>query len=291
MISNEKLTEIYAAMLRCRMIAQRAGSLFQYGKLGNNLPFPVGNEASAVASVIDLGPSDVLCLRDDDLMPGIVKGASLANTFRSLALARKDRSREEPYSQTAEFKQLNILPMSTVDAQIKTVRECAKVAKREKEGRVILAFPACGKESRGRWDEAIQLAGSRNLPIIFVVYAAWNSEEHPGPRDATLNGIPAIVVDGADAVAIYRVACEAIARARQGRGPTIMECITVHDASATAKVEDRIHIEMEHPVLNDPNLTMEEYLRRKGLWSEPSFRQWLADCGRELDLATRFLED
>jgi pyruvate dehydrogenase E1 component alpha subunit len=290
LISNEKLIAIYAAMLRCRMIGQRAESLFQQGKLGKNL-LPVGQEASAVASVIDLHLEDALCLRDDDLMPGIVKGASLDRVFRSLAVTRKDKSLDESSKQAAEFNRLNILLALTAEGQIKGVREHAQEAKRGKNGRVVLAFPGCSSESHARWDEAMRHAGSRNLPIIFVVHGAWKHQEHARPREAMLNGVPAIVVDAGDAVAIYRVAYEAIARARQGRGPSIVECTSVHEAHTTFQIADRIHIEAEHPVLNDPNLTMEGYLRRKGLWNELNHRQWVADFGRELDLATRFIED
>ena len=273
------------------MIAQRAEALSHHGKLGNHLPLPAGREASAVASVIDLSPDDVLCLPGDDLMPGIVKGASMEHAFRVLAVAPKSPSRGESSSHAAAFKPLNILFASSAEPQIKAIRDRAQAAKREKKGRVILAFPACWSESRARWDETMRIAGSRNLPIVFVVYGAWTPQEHPGSREAMLNGIPAMVVDAADAVAIYRVACEAIARARQGRGPTIIECIALHDAGAPPRVAGRIHIETEQSVPSDPNLTMEEYLRRKGLWSDVNYRKWVAGIGRELDLATRFLED
>jgi TPP-dependent pyruvate/acetoin dehydrogenase alpha subunit len=289
LISNEKLIAIYAAMLRCRMIGQRARSLFQQDKLRNNL-LPMGREASTVASVIDLGREDTLCLHDDDLMPGIVKGASPEHVLRALATARKDQTLDDSLSRAAEFDRLNILLTPTAESQIRAVRERAQAAKRGKKGRVVLAFP-CSSESRAKWDEAMRLAGLRNLPIVFVFYDAWKPEGGAGPREAMLNGLPAMVVDAGDAVAIYRVACEAIARARQGRGPSIVECVTVHDGGATSPAAGRIHIESEHPVPNDPILTMEDYLKRKGLWSEPSYRQWVADYGRELDLATRFMRD
>ena len=109
--------------------------------------------------------------------------------------------------------------------------------------------------------------------------------------DATLNGIPAIAVDASDAVAIYRVACEAIARARQGRGPTLVECVPVPDAGALPPSAERIHLQTEFRALNDPNLAMKDHLKRKGLWNEENFRQWVIDFERELDVATRFLNE
>jgi pyruvate dehydrogenase E1 component alpha subunit len=78
---------------------------------------------------------------------------------------------------------------------------------------------------------------------------------------------PAIAVDGSDAVAVYRVAHEAIAHARMGHGPTLIECLT--DGSNPA----------------DPILNMEKYLIRKGLFTEELKTEVIGGFSRELDAA------
>jgi TPP-dependent pyruvate/acetoin dehydrogenase alpha subunit len=273
------------------MIEQRAELLFQRGKLKGDFQKSVGREASAVAFVIDLQPGDVLCLRNEDVMPGFVKGASLENSFRSLASISgrplPNRSSDPP----ADFKRLNIVTASNATAQIGAVRESALAAKGAKTGTIVMAFPAREPVSREKWDAAMSLAGSKNLPVVFVVHGAWRTHNGPGTPDATQNGIPMITVDASDAVAAYRVACEAIVRARQGRGPTLVESVAVPDAGADLPAPDRIHLQTEGRVSADPNLAMKDYLKRKGLWSEENHRQSLANFERELDLATRFLND
>jgi TPP-dependent pyruvate/acetoin dehydrogenase alpha subunit len=273
------------------MIEQRAEFLFQRGKLKGDLQKSMGREASAVAFVIDLQPADVLCLHDEDLMPGFVKGASLEDSFRSLASTSHSPLRDQSSDRLAGFKRLNIVAASNSAAQIGAIRESALAATRAKASAIVMAFPARVPDSRAKWNAVMSLAGSKNLPVVFVVHGEWRAQEGPGTPDARQNGIPAIAVDASDAVAAYRVACEAIARARQGRGPTLVECLNVPCDAADLPAPDRIHLQTEGPVSADPSPPMKDYLKRKGLWNEEGHRQWVADFERELDLATGFLND
>jgi TPP-dependent pyruvate/acetoin dehydrogenase alpha subunit len=273
------------------MIEQRAEFLFQRGKLKGDLQKSMGREASAVAFVIDLQPADVLCLHDEDLMPGFVKGASLEDSFRSLASTSHSPLRDQSSDRLAGFKRLNIVAASNSAAQIGAIRESALAATRAKASAIVMAFPARVPDSRAKWNAVMSLAGSKNLPVVFVVHGEWRAQEGPGTPDARQNGIPAIAVDASDAVAAYRVACEAIARARQGRGPTLVECLNVPCDAEDLPALDRIHLQTEGPVSADPSPPMKDYLKRKGLWNEEGHRQWVADFERELDLATGFLND
>ena len=81
---------------------------------------------------------------------------------------------------------------------------------------------------------------------------------------------PVIAVDGNDAVAVYRVASEAIAHARKGDGPTLIECIRTK--------------------AGDPLLNMEKYLVRKGLFSEEFKRKVAAGCSEKLDAALQIVQ-
>src|SRR4051812_10859906 len=85
LISNEKLLAIYAAMLKCRLLEQRATALFQHGRLDTDLHVSAGLEATAAAGVVDLQQADTLCLAPNDWVPAFVKGMSLETVFRALA--------------------------------------------------------------------------------------------------------------------------------------------------------------------------------------------------------------
>jgi pyruvate dehydrogenase E1 component alpha subunit len=294
LISDEKLIAIYAAMAKCRMIERRAESLFQHGKLASDFHLSAGREASAAAVVIDLRTEDALCLSPGDRMPAFAKGASVENTFRSLAASEEERKRGRIALEAKEYGRLNILPPDQTPEQIRSMREFAQTAKEEKKGNIVVAFFTANSETLALWEEALTFTGANRLPVIFVHHAEGQEKREFGAADGMVNGIPAIVVDGGDAVALYRVASEAISRARQGRGPTFVECsmppaATVLDADCIYKPETG-NSEAEQ-LMVDPIVSMEAFLKQKCLWNEETHRQLVTDFGRELDLATRFLND
>ncbi len=118
----------------------------------------------------------------------------------------------------------------------------------------------------------MKFAGAQRLPIFFVSQCT-NRGARPDNRSnggggrlkAKSYGFPAIAVEGNDAVAVYRVACEAIAHARKGDGPTLIECQCWQEG--------------------DPLLKMEKYLDRKGLFSEKFRRQVESGFIAKLDTA------
>jgi len=277
LISNAKLIEIYSAMLKCRMIEERAGLLCKQGRLPANLKASIGQEASAAAFVIDLLPGDTLCPTANDISPAFVKGLSLEEMFRAIvegSLGSRDRK---------------ILPPSpSITVRLKSVSQEARTIKTANQGAVMVAFFANEIEFDDAWRETVSEAGNERLPIIFVCYA--NAGHHTA-EEAMIFGVPAIVVDGSDAVALYRVASEAMNRARQGRGPTLVECITLlsDDPEVNASNKNCIYTNTEQSLALDPIATMEKYLSFKGLFDKQLCRQITSDFASELDLATRFL--
>ena len=110
--------------------------------------------------------------------------------------------------------------------------------------------------------EALSYAAKHKLPVVFVV---------SGPLSGK-NTLPVIEVDANDVVAIYRVSQEAIRRAREGHGPTL---IVTNIAPGSA---------------HDPLEFMEQYLRTRRLWSDAWKQQLTKDFHSELDLITAALE-
>jgi len=272
------------------MIQQRVQLLFQQGKLRSDLRNSMGRDAAAVAFVIDLRLDDTLCLWNGDLVPAFVKGASLEEWFRASASNKNGDSQRGSPDHLAGFGRLNIVTALNAAEQIGAIRQLALAAKRNDSTNVVVVFPAPRPQLRARWDAAMKLAGSKGLPVVFVVHGAWKTDD-PSTPEAFLNGIPAISVDGSDAVAAYRVACEAIVRARQRRGPSLVECVALSQTPPPSPEADRIHLQTGTPFPMDSSVAMKDYLKLRGLWSEESYRQKVADIESELDLATRFLND
>jgi|SRR5947209_8450058 len=113
----------------------------------------------------------------------------------------------------------------------------------------------------GPWQESVHYAAKNKLPVVFVV-------SEPGSGK---NSIPSIEVDANDVVAIYRVSQEAIRRAREAHGPTL---IVAHIAAGSA---------------DDPLEFMEQYLRTRRLWSDSWKQKLTKDFNHELDLVVTSL--
>jgi pyruvate dehydrogenase E1 component alpha subunit len=246
LISIEKLLQLYVTTLKCRMIQERIRILFKQNKLiGHSLVAqnaPWGQEAAVVGVTIDLLPEDTIFPHPGDLIPFFVKDLQLKTLFRALF---------NPFA-----------PPSSTAAQLKIATDTAMIDKLTSNNKIAVALSS-KSTSLGPWQKALRFAGLRNLPMIFL---SWNHI----PLKTKAHGLPAITVDGNDVVAVYRVACEAIAHARMGSGPTLIECQT----------------DSQNPV--DPILNMEKYLIRKGIFSEEFKREQAVSFSKELDAAISF---
>ena len=135
----------------------------------------------------------------------------------------------------ADFSKGMLGANAIVGAGIPLAVGAAFTAKYKETGGVAVAFFGDGATNQGVFHESVNLAAVFNLPVIFACenngYAQSTSVEYAVPvKDiadrAASYSIPGIVVDGMDALAVYEAAGEAIARARAGEGPTLLEMKT-----------------------------------------------------------------
>ena len=104
-----------------------------------------------------------------------------------------------------------------------------------KDGNVAVCFFGDGASNAGTFHEAANMAGLFRVPLVLVcennLYGEWTRQADHQPIDdiadrAASYDMPGVTVDGMDAFAVYEAASEAIARARRGEGPTLLECKT-----------------------------------------------------------------
>lgn len=114
------------------------------------------------------------------------------------------------------------------------------------------------------WRPAVSFASQRKLPVLFVLAHSTGENQNAFHelRNEAQALLPAITVDGNDVVAVYRVAEESMRRARQGLGPSLIEC------------------RLEHG--RDPLLFMETYLKNRNLWSDSWKQELTRNLEREL---------
>jgi len=129
-------------------------------------------------------------------------------------------------------------------------------AKLRRSGQVAVSFFGDGAVNAGGFHEGINMAATWDLPVVFVCENNLYGTEMPF-KQTTKNtnvasraqsyGIPGVQVDGEDVLAVYEKAGEAVERARQGKGPTLMECLTyrflghhVGDPGTTYRSKDEV---------------------------------------------------
>jgi pyruvate dehydrogenase E1 component alpha subunit len=257
LVSNRKLLALYSTMLKCRMIEERIRILIEQSRFTGNGCAVAGQEATAAGVAIDLLPEDTVSAFPGDLIPLFIKGLPLVKLFARASGASH--------------------PSLTIDAQIMIATSAAIANKNSKNKRIAVIF--CSREctSHSSWQEALNSAGVHALPVIFISQSSLPSsldrqtKANRGRLKTKACSFPILTVDGNDAVAVYRVACEAIAHARMGDGPTLIECLRW-------KAGDTL-------LDDDPLLNMEKYLVGKGLFKEEFKRKIAAGFSRELDAA------
>ena len=296
------LKRLYACMLKCRLVEERARLLFRQGKFAGNYDSAVGQEATEVGTTIDLLPEDTVAPSHRNFATHIMKGTPLKLMFAQL-YARKtspDQGRSSPAH--CSYAPLNIItPASTIAAQLNIGTGVALAYRTQKKPNVVVALSGEGSTSLGFWHEAANVAGVHKLPIIYVIENnLWAESVNVSLQSAVEDlsvkaqayGIPGITVDGNDVVAVYRVAQEAIKHARDGHGPTLIECKTYrwYGHSEIDPAKYRSPQEVEYWKSRDPIPAMERYLAGKNLWSDEWKQQLTTDFNHEIDEAVQFAE-
>jgi acetoin:2,6-dichlorophenolindophenol oxidoreductase subunit alpha len=235
-MDNNKILDIYTRMLRIRRFEEQVGTLFAQGQLPGFVHLYVGEEA--------VGAGVCAALRDDDYIVSTHRG-------HGHVIAKGgdfNRMMAELFGKATGYCKGKGGSMHIADFSIGMLGACGIVgggipmavgagfsAKYRGTDQVSVAFFGDGASNEGSFHESINLAAVQKLPVIFVCennqYGEFTPMEHvTAVRDIALRaqgyGIPGVIVDGTDAIAMYDTATEAVARARRGDGPTLIEAKT-----------------------------------------------------------------
>jgi pyruvate dehydrogenase E1 component alpha subunit len=236
-LDREDLLQIYRNMLITRGIEERGHILYRQGKIPGSFYTGRGNEASSVGVATAMGPDDVGTPLHRDMGVHITRGVQ---PWRILAqyMGRADGPTQgkDGNVHMAEVS-LGLLAMvSHLPAMMPVAVGCALAFRIREEKRVAVAWSGEGAMQRGDAHEAMNFAGVRQLPVVFIcdnnqwAYSTPShleyAVEHLADR-ATAYGFEGVVVDGTDVLAVHREAKRAIEKAREGGGPTLIECQTL----------------------------------------------------------------
>jgi len=279
------LISLYREMLRIRRFEERAHDLFQEGAILGTAHSCVGQEAVAVGVASILEPSDYVVGHHRSHGHVIAKGGDLHAMMAELLGRRTGYCKGLGGSMHIADLDLNILGCNgIVGASMPIGCGAALAAQIQGSGRVTVVFFGDGAANQGASHEAMNLAATWRLPVVFVCennqfalsvdWRASRAVEDIAPR-AGGYGMPWEIVDGNDVLAVAKVAQVYVEAARRGAGPAFIE----------AKTYRRMQHSMRTnlPDTRDPDL-VREWEARDPI---PRFVGFLAEQGVGEDVITR----
>jgi pyruvate dehydrogenase E1 component alpha subunit len=223
-------------MLLMRATEERALTLYRQGKVPGSYYDGCGQEAISVGAAFALAPQDRACILHRDLGAHLVRGVAPGRVLAQMmgraggVTAGKDGNMHFGDPALGCVGMVSMLPdMALVACGL------ALAAQMKGEPRVALTFFGDGSTANGTWHEAMNVAGVRRLPVVFILennqfaYSTPNSLEFavdPLER-AAVYGFGGVAVDGNDVEAVHAATAAAVERARAGKGPTLIACETM----------------------------------------------------------------
>jgi len=237
----------------------------------------VGQEAVAVGVCYALKPEDYITTTHRGHGHMLAKGADLQGMMAELYGKRTGLCRGKGGSMHVTEAAVGALGANgIVGAPFLIAVGAALSAAQRESGQVAVAFAGDGATNQGMFHEAVNFAAVFRLPVVFVIENNLYGEFTPLSRHATLEHlseraaayrIPGQTVDGNDVWAVHRAVLSAARRAREGGGPTLLECLTYrwHGHMEGEAVDYRDPEEVERWKLACPIKRLEEELTAAGL--------------------------
>ncbi len=230
------LLDMYRTMLTIRRFEERCNALYMQGRIPSTLHLYIGQEAVATGVCAHLRNTDYLLSTHRPHGHAIAKGVAPRDIMAELFAKATGCCKGKGGSMHVGDIRVGMPPaIAIVGANAPIAAGMALAQKRLGDGGVTVCFFGDGAANEGAVHEALNMAAIWDLPLIFVcennLYAASTSFrtsfaiEHVADR-APAYGMPGLIVGGNDVQAVYESAGEAVERARQGGGPTLMECET-----------------------------------------------------------------
>ena len=302
-ISKETLLGMYRKMLTIRRFEERAAELYAAGRMPGFVHLYVGEEAVATGVCASLTDRDFITSTHRGHGHVIAKGGKTELMMAELYGKATGYCKGKGGSMHIADVDLGILGANGIVGAGQPISVGAAFAcKYRKTDAVAVCFFGDGASNRGTFHEAMNMASSFKLPVVFVcennMYGISNYQKHHMNISdiadrAGAYGVPGVSVDGNDVIAVYEAASEAVARARRGDGPSIVECKTWrqrgHFEGDPAKYKDPE--EQKAWLAKDPIPRIEAKLIELGMATQADLDQMRAKVNEEIEAAVKFAED
>ncbi len=304
-LPDDAKISMYKTMLRIRRFEERVEELVFSGALSGFVHLYIGEEAVATGVCASLTESDYVTSTHRGHGHVIAKGGDVRLMMAELFGKETGYCKGKGGSMHIADLDIGILGANGIVGGGPPLAAGAGLAAWYKEtDQVSVCFFGDGASNQGTTHEAMNLSSVLKLPVVFVAennqFAEYTRQAHHQNIEsiaerAAAYGMPGVVVDGNDLPAVHEAAAEAIARAREGSGPTLMECVTyrikghsVGDAQKYRSEEEVVEWMTDD---KDPIPRYEKSLGDLGLLTEEEMEALKAEIHSEIESAVTFAEE
>ena len=284
----ETMISLYRAMTLSRIFDSKAIALQRTGQLGT-YPSSSGQEGIGIGYASVMDASDVMLTTYREQPAQIWRGVTLVELLRFWGGDERGNDFQIPRED---------FPVAVpIASQAPHAVGVATAFKLRREPRVAVCALGDGASSKGDFYESINVAGVWRLPVVFVLINNGWAISMPREKQTAAEtlaqkaigaGIPGVQIDGNDIIAARQVCGEAIERARNGGGPTVVEALTFRMGDHTT-ADDASRYRREELVSAawklDPLARLRTYLANRQWWTKSDEEQLIASCREKVEAA------
>src|SRR3984893_9778783 len=297
-LGPEQLLEMFYWLKLIRTSDERLSILVRQGQVRSGVYTGIGQEAIIVGTCFGLRKEDYICPLHRDLgsflMKGVDSRAMMAQMFgRAAGLSKgRDSALHSGVSELGIFGNTSML-----GANLPVAAGLALTFKMEHTDNVVVAYFGEGASNTGDFHEALNFAGVQHLPIVFVCENNLYAYSVPVEKSMAIDdvadraasyGFDGVAINGHDVLAVYQSTLGAIAQARNGEGPTLIECKTYrwHGHSEHDKAFYRTDEELAMWKSRDPIPTFTNYLQSRHVLDDAGLKQTEERVAQVIEEAT-----
>jgi TPP-dependent pyruvate/acetoin dehydrogenase alpha subunit len=300
-LSNDQHLDLYYWMRLTRAVDDRLMLLYNQGKIAGAAFSQRGHEAISVGAAYALQPDDIIAPMHRDMGSYLVRGMS-PGRIMAQHLGRvtgPTRGRDGNLHGLGDMSLGIIGFVSMLPSSLPVTVGVGLSFWLREEPRVAMTIFGDGSTSSGKWHEGLNFAGVFNLPVVLICENNGYAYSTPLSRQFAIQdiadraagyGFPGVVVDGNDVLAVYEASLEAVERARQSGGPTLIECKTMRMRGHAAH-DDASYVPpevLEEWEAKDPILRYEQTLQAQNLLTAEVQQQIEGRVMADLEAAQAF---
>jgi len=299
-LGAEQQLELYRFLQLNRRVDDRLTSLYRQGKVVGGLYSSRGQEAVSVGTAYALGPRDVIGPLIRNLGALLVRGVAPREVFTQyMARATSPTGGKDCNLHFGDLGRGIVSPISMLGALVPVMAGVAFAARYRGDDFVALTWIGDGGTSTGDFHEGMNVAAALGVPLVVVAEHNGYAYSTPTARQTRLRdlaqraaayGVPARIVDGNDVLAVHEATRAAVALARAGGGPQLLEVKTFR-MKGHAEHDDASYVPREQLAAwraRDPIERFERHLLGLGLATRERLDGILAEIDSALDADVDF---